>query len=87
MASYFITGVGTDIGKTLIAAIIAEALEADYWKPVQAGYENGTDSQWLKKMMTNNKSVIHKETYKLKLAVSPHLAAEEEGIESHLCKQ
>jgi dethiobiotin synthetase len=86
MTSYFITGIGTDVGKTLITAIIAEALEADYWKPVQAGYENGTDSQWLKKMMTNSKSVIHKETYKLKLAASPHIAAEEEGIEISLDK-
>ena len=86
MTPYFITGIGTNIGKTVIAAIMAEALEADYWKPVQAGYANGTDSQWLKKMMTNKNSVIHKETYKLKLAASPHIAAEEEGIEISIDK-
>lgn len=86
MTPYFITGIGTDIGKTLIAAIMAEALQADYWKPVQAGYENGTDSQWIKKMMTNNKSFVHKEIYKLKLAASPHIAAEEEGIEISIDK-
>src|SRR5215208_2792121 len=86
MRPYFITGIGTDVGKTLIAAIMAESLEADYWKPVQAGYENGTDSQWIKKMITNGKSAIHKETYKLRLAASPHIAAEEEGIEISLDK-
>jgi dethiobiotin synthetase len=86
MASYFITGIGTDVGKTFIAAIIAEALQADYWKPVQAGYANGTDSQWVKKMMTNTKSVIYDEVYKLKLAASPHIAAAEEGIEISINK-
>jgi len=86
MTPYFITGIGTDVGKTLIAAILAEALQADYWKPVQAGYENGTDSQWVKKMITNKKSIVHKEIYKLKLAASPHIAAEEEGIEISIDK-
>ena len=86
MTPYFITGIGTNIGKTVIAAIMAEALEADYWKPVQAGYGNGTDSQWLKKMMTNKKSFVHKEAYKLKLAASPHIASEEEGFEISLEK-
>jgi dethiobiotin synthetase len=81
MASYFITGIGTDVGKTVISAILAEALQADYWKPVQAGYENGTDSIWLREMISNKNSVVHQEIYKLKLAASPHIAAEEEGIE------
>ena len=40
----FITGTGTDVGKTVAAAILTEALEADYWKPVQAGFDAGTDS-------------------------------------------
>jgi dethiobiotin synthetase len=39
----FITGIGTGVGKTLVAAILTEALHADYWKPIQAGYEDGTD--------------------------------------------
>jgi len=75
-----ITGIGTGVGKTLVSAIIAEALQADYWKPVQAGYENGTDSEWIKKVISNTKSKIHPETYKLKLAASPHIAAREEGV-------
>ena len=75
MKPVFITGTGTGIGKTLVAAIVTEALQADYWKPVQAGYEEGTDSLWIKEMLSNNKSIIHPELYRLKMAASPHLAA------------
>jgi dethiobiotin synthetase len=82
----FISGIGTGIGKTVISAIIAEALGASYWKPVQAGYENGTDSELVQSLLTNNKSIVHQETYKFKLAVSPHLAAKNEGIEISLEK-
>ena len=86
MTSYFITGIGTGVGKTVIAAIITEALQADYWKPVQAGYANGTDSKWLKKMLTNKTSTVHPESYVLKLAASPHIGAWQEGIEISLDK-
>jgi dethiobiotin synthetase len=75
MKPVFITGTGTGIGKTLVAAIVTEALQADYWKPVQAGYEEGTDSLRIKEMLSNNKSIIHPELYRLKMAASPHLAA------------
>ena len=76
----FITGIGTSIGKTMVSAIITEALQADYWKPIQAGYEEGTDSEWIRKVLDNNESQVHSETYKLKLAASPHIAAREEGV-------
>lgn len=76
----FITGIGTGVGKTIVSAIIAEALHADYWKPVQAGYEDETDSEWVQQMLTDSRSKIHPETYKLKLAASPHIAAREEDI-------
>jgi dethiobiotin synthetase len=71
----FITGTGTGIGKTLIAAIVTEALKADYWKPVQAGYEDGTDSLWVEEMISNKKTIIHAEEYKLKMPASPHIAS------------
>ncbi len=80
MQSILITGIGTGVGKTLVSAIITEALRADYWKPVQAGYENGTDSAWVKKIISNSESKIHPESYKLKLPASPHIAAREEGM-------
>lgn len=86
MTPYFISGIGTGVGKTVISAIIAEALHADYWKPVQTGYENGTDSIWMRQMITNKKTVIHQEVYKLKLGASPHIAAQEEDVEISLDK-
>jgi dethiobiotin synthetase len=78
MQSFFITGTGTDVGKTVVAAIMAEALGAHYWKPVQAGYANGTDAEWVKSMLSNPDG-IHPEVYRLKLAASPHIAAREEN--------
>ena len=62
----FITGTGTGVGKTLVAAILTEALEADYWKPVQAGYGEGTDAEFVASMLSNPHSKIFPETYKLK---------------------
>jgi len=76
----FITGIGTGIGKTIASAIITEALEADYWKPVQAGSEPITDSEWVKNNLTNARSVVHPECYRLKLAASPHYSAKQEDI-------
>ena len=84
MNNYFITGTGTDVGKTLVAAILCEALHADYWKPVQAGYANGTDSQWVESMMTNSATTVHPETYVLKFPGSPHIAAAHEEVEISL---
>ena len=80
----FITGIGTDVGKTLVAAIITEALKADYWKPVQAGFENGTEAGWVGQMLTNRQSVVYPETYRLALPASPHIAAKEENINIQL---
>lgn len=81
MKPIFITGTGTDVGKTLVAAIVTEALEADYWKPVQAGFADGTDSLFVSSMLSNNQSKVHPELYKLQMSASPHLAAEAENIE------
>jgi dethiobiotin synthetase len=80
MQSIFITGIGTGTGKTLVSAIVAAALQADYWKPVQAGYEDGTDSDWIKGMMAGSSSFVYPELYKLRLPASPHIAAREENI-------
>jgi len=86
MNTIFITGIGTDVGKTVAAAILTEALEAGYWKPVQAGYDEATDSEFIHSAISNKKTIIHPETYKLKLAASPHIAAREEGIKINLDK-
>ena len=80
----FVTGIGTGVGKTLVAAILTEALQADYWKPVQAGYAEGTDSQWVSGVIGNAAERVHPETYRLAMAASPHIAAREEGVEISL---
>jgi dethiobiotin synthetase len=77
----FITGIGTGVGKTLVSAILTETLRAHYWKPIQAGYADGTDTQWVGDTISNDHSVIHPELYKLALPASPHIAAREEGIQ------
>ncbi|RAU82602.1 dethiobiotin synthase [Pontibacter arcticus] len=81
MKRYFVTGIGTDVGKTVAAAILTEALQADYWKPVQAGGLDFTDTDTVKSLISNTKSVFHPEAYRLKKASSPHKAAAAEGIE------
>jgi dethiobiotin synthetase len=82
----FVSGTGTGIGKTFVSAILTEALHADYWKPVQAGYATITDSDWVKNVITNKQSVVHPESYRLKLAASPHIAARQEDITISLNK-
>ncbi len=75
MTSFFISGTGTGVGKTLVAAIVTEALHADYWKPVQAGNLKNTDAMLVKELVSNKTSFILPECYKFKMAASPHLAA------------
>jgi dethiobiotin synthetase len=76
----FITGIGTGVGKTLTAACVTEALQADYWKPVQTGLEDGTDTDTVKGLLSNTVSVCHKEVYCLREPASPHLAARLEQV-------
>lgn len=77
---FFITGTGTDVGKTIAAAIVAEALEADYWKPVQAGDLEDSDSHKIKKYLSNTKTGILPNSYALKTPASPHAAATVDGV-------
>jgi len=84
MRKLFVSGIGTDVGKTVVSAILVEALKADYWKPIQAGYEDGTDTQLVKQLISNNTSYLFKESYLLKTPASPHLAAKLDGIEINL---
>ncbi len=81
MNTIFITGIGTDVGKTIAAAVVTEALGADYWKPVQAGYADGTDALTISNLVTHPQTIIHPEVYKLSTPASPHIAAKQEGIE------
>lgn len=78
--SYSIVGIHTGIGKTVCSAILCQAWGYDYWKPVQAGELEGTDSMTVASLVNNQRCVIHPERYRLATAASPHYAAELEQI-------
>ena len=80
MNTYFITGIGTEVGKTMVSAIITEALEADYWKPIQAGELENSDTHKVKYLVSNKKTVFHPNSFELKTPMSPHAAAEIDGV-------
>ena len=82
----FVTGISTEVGKTLASAILVEALEADYWKPVQAGDLNDSDSHKVERLISNSKTKIHPNGYALKTPMSPHAAAEIDGIQIDIDK-
>lgn len=82
----FITGIGTDVGKTITSAIITQSLEADYWKPVQAGDLDNSDSHKIQRYISNDQTVIHENSYKLNTPASPHLAAAIDGVTIDLKK-
>ena len=82
----FITGIGTNVGKTIVSAILTEALQADYWKPIQSGTIEGRDSETVTSLISNSKTVIHPETYLLKQPLSPHFAAKLDGVTIELSK-
>ena len=80
MRRLFITGIGTNVGKTVVSAILTEKLLADYWKPIQAGDLDSTDSMKISQWVKNSTSVIHKEAYRLTKPMSPHAAAERDSV-------
>lgn len=80
MKGYFVTGIGTGIGKTIISTILAEALEGDYWKPIQAGNLDDTDTDFVLNNLSNDSSRVHPEQYRLTTPASPHFAAEVDGV-------
>ena len=84
MRKIFVTGIGTDVGKTVVSAILTEALEADYWKPVQAGDLDNSDSIKVERFISNNKTIIHPEGMKLNSPMSPHAAAAIDNVEIKL---
>lgn len=86
MARYFITGIGTGIGKTITSAVITEKLQADYWKPIQSGDLEQSDSLAVQNLISNSQTQIHPETYRLTQPLSPHLSAKLDGIEIELSR-
>ena len=84
MKKYFITGISTEVGKTVAAAIVTEALQADYWKPIQAGELDNSDTHKVERFISNSKSVFHQNSYALETPMSPHAAAKIDGIKIEL---
>ena len=82
--NYFVTGISTEVGKTVASAIVTEALKADYWKPIQAGDLDRSDSHKVADLISNKKTRIHENSYALKTPMSPHAAAEIDNIEIRL---
>lgn len=79
MKQFIITGIGTDVGKTVVSSIVSEALQATYWKPVQAGDLDNSDSIKVERL-TKNVTVLP-EAFRLSEPMSPHAAAKLDGIE------
>ena len=75
---YIIAGIGTEIGKTVCSAIVTKALQAAYWKPVQAGNLTDGDAYWVQQWVPG--TAVFPSTYALSNPLSPHTAAELDGV-------
>ncbi len=77
---FIIAGIGTEVGKTVVSAIVTQKLKADYWKPVQAGDLHDSDTLKVTRWVTNTKTKFHPEAYQLSEPMSPHAAADKDGV-------
>jgi dethiobiotin synthetase len=80
MSAFAVTGTDTDVGKTVFAAGLAGHLGGWYWKPVQAGQEDGTDAERVAALSGLPEERILPEAYRLTTPCSPHRAAEIDGV-------
>ncbi len=78
--SLFISGTDTGVGKTLVSAILLSGLKGKYWKPIQSGLEDITDTQWIQKKTGLAGSCFYPETFRLKHPLSPHISAATDGV-------
>lgn len=78
--AFFITGTDTGVGKTFVSAILMKGLSAAYWKPIQSGVDDVTDTDWLRKTTGLPDSHFIPEAYRLTQPLSPHAAAEIDGV-------
>jgi dethiobiotin synthetase len=80
----FVTAIDTNVGKTVVSALLVEQLGWNYWKPVQSGIEDGTDTQSLKNLVTRKDITYYPEAYRLTQPLSPHAAAKIDGVDIKL---
>ncbi len=83
---FFITGTDTGVGKTVVSALLCAALDAYYWKPIQTGTRQGTDSNTVMRLAQLPRSRVVPEVYRFAPPVSPHLAAQRAGVRIELRK-
>ncbi|MBI1807482.1 MAG: dethiobiotin synthase, partial [Ignavibacteria bacterium] len=76
----FVAGIGTGVGKTVVSAILVEAMRADYWKPIQAGDLDSSDTKTVQQLISNTVSRFHPEVYRLTKSLSPHAAAAVDNV-------
>ena len=81
MKHVFITGIGTEVGKTVASAIVTEALQADYFKPIQAGDLENSDTHKVERLVSNSVTKFHPNAFALKTPMSPHAAAEIDQVQ------
>lgn len=80
---YIISGIGTDVGKTVVSAIVAQALNADYWKPIQSGELENSDSHKIERL-TNDCVQVLPERFRLTEPLSPHASSAIDGVQLQL---
>ena len=80
MNGFFVTGTDTDVGKTVLSALLVAALDGTYWKPVQTGSIEGTDCDSVRLWAACPEERLLTERYCFEPAVSPHLAGREAGL-------
>lgn len=77
---FVITGTDTGVGKTVFSAALVGAIDGAYWKPVQAGLDDGSDSDLIARLSGLPEERILPEAYRLNTPCSPHRAAEIDGV-------
>jgi dethiobiotin synthetase len=80
MTGFFVTGTDTNVGKTVLSALLVAALDAVYWKPVQTGASEGTDRESVRRWAGASEDQLPRERYCFDPPVSPHLAAREAAV-------
>lgn len=81
MRNIIVAGQGTDVGKTVVSAILAKMLKADYWKPIQCGIGADSDAETMNRLIDPHKHQIFPPAYAFKHCLSPHHAARLENIQ------
>ena len=74
-----ICGTDTNVGKTVVSSFFVQGLRGTYWKPIQSGTEEGTDTKTVCNLLNLEPNRYLSERYKFKAPVSPHWAAEQES--------